>query len=66
MRGPGLYSGYHEDPERTAKAQRGEWFSLGDVGRMDADGYLYLVDRDQAVAAGHVTSRPAPPLETTR
>ncbi len=47
VRGPGLYSGYHDDPERTRQAQRGEWFSLGDLGRMDADGYLYLVDRKQ-------------------
>jgi acyl-CoA synthetase (AMP-forming)/AMP-acid ligase II len=49
MRGPGLFSGYYNDPERTAKSFRGDWFSLGDIGRLDADGYLYLVDRKQDV-----------------
>jgi acyl-CoA synthetase (AMP-forming)/AMP-acid ligase II len=49
LRGPGLFSGYLDDPERTRKAHRGEWFSLGDVGRIDADGYLTLVDRKQDV-----------------
>ncbi|MGA0598840.1 class I adenylate-forming enzyme family protein [Enterovirga sp. CN4-39] len=47
IRGPGLFSGYWREPERTAAAHRGEWFSLGDMGRLDADGYLYLVDRKQ-------------------
>lgn len=47
LRGPGLFSGYWRDAERTAAAHRGEWFSLGDMGRMDCDGYLYLVDRKQ-------------------
>jgi acyl-CoA synthetase (AMP-forming)/AMP-acid ligase II len=47
LRGPGLFSGYWRDPKRTAEAHRGEWFSLGDMGRLDADGYLYLVDRKQ-------------------
>lgn len=52
--GPGLFSGYYNDPERTAKSFRGGWFSLGDVGRLDADGYLYLVDRkqDMIISAG--------------
>jgi len=37
---------YHRDPERTAQAThpRG-WTTLGDIGRLDAEGYLYLVDR---------------------
>jgi putative oxidoreductase len=37
---------YHNDPGKTADAfdERG-WSTLGDVGRIDADGYLYLVDR---------------------
>lgn len=47
LRGPGLFSGYWRDPDRTAAAYRGEWFSLGDMGHLDSDGYLYLVDRKQ-------------------
>lgn len=37
---------YHNDPSKTARAHdaRG-WSTLGDVGRLDGDGYLYLVDR---------------------
>lgn len=47
IRGPGLFSGYLHDPQRTKAAHQGEWFSLGDMGRLDGDGYLYLVDRKQ-------------------
>jgi acyl-CoA synthetase (AMP-forming)/AMP-acid ligase II len=37
---------YHNDPEKTAASRSPEgWFTLGDVGRVDADGYLYLTDR---------------------
>ena len=52
IRGPGLFSGYHDDTRR--KAPPDEWSSIGDLGRIDADGYLYLVDRksDMIISGG--------------
>lgn len=54
LRTPTLFSGYYNDPEKTAAAFRGEWFSLGDMGRLDDDGYLYIVDRrhDMVISGG--------------
>jgi acyl-CoA synthetase (AMP-forming)/AMP-acid ligase II len=37
---------YYKDPEKTAASRTREgWSTLGDIGRLDADGYLYLTDR---------------------
>ena len=37
---------YHNDPEKTAKAHSPQgWATLGDIGHLDPDGYLYLTDR---------------------
>lgn len=44
-RSPMLFEGYWKEPEKTAQAMKGEWFSAGDMGMRDEDGYIYLVDR---------------------
>ncbi len=40
-----MNSGYHRNPEATAKAWANGWFHTGDAFRRDADGYYYFVDR---------------------
>ncbi len=46
--------GYHGLPEKTADTVRDGWLYTGDLGRVDADGYLYLVDRknDMIITGG--------------
>jgi fatty-acyl-CoA synthase len=46
MKGPCVTPGYYRKPEATAAARDSEgWFRTGDLGRIDADGYLLLVGR---------------------
>ncbi|WP_420717551.1 acyl-CoA synthetase [Emcibacter sp.] len=44
-RSPQATLGYYNNMEKTAEAFRGGWFHSGDLGRMDEEGYLYVVDR---------------------
>jgi fatty-acyl-CoA synthase len=54
MRGNNVMKGYFEDEEATAEAFRGDWFHSGDLGVMQADGYVQLRDRakDVVVSGG--------------
>jgi len=57
---PGARFEYHHDPVKTESAYRGDFFTLGDVGRLDEDGYLYLTDRSsELIISGGVNIYPA-------
>lgn len=54
-KGPEIVAGYWEKPDETAHAIRDGYLYTGDVARMDADGWFYLVDRkkDMIIASGY-------------
>jgi len=45
LRGPGVMKGYFKDPEETERALRGGWLHTADIGYLDEDGYLFIVER---------------------
>ena len=49
VRAPNVSAGYLDRPEETAAVFRDGWFHTGDVGRLDAGGYLHLFDRKKDV-----------------
>ncbi|MBN2386008.1 MAG: long-chain fatty acid--CoA ligase [Anaerolineales bacterium] len=49
LRGPQVMQGYHNMPQETARALRSGWLYTGDIARMDAEGYFYIVDRKKDI-----------------
>ncbi|HEU4412684.1 MAG TPA: AMP-dependent synthetase/ligase [Polyangiaceae bacterium] len=49
VRGPGVFAGYHRDPEATAQTVIDGWLHSGDVGEVDRDGYLRVTDRKKDI-----------------
>lgn len=45
IKGPQVFKGYHNMPTETANTLRDGWLYTGDIAKMDADGYFYIVDR---------------------
>ncbi|MEO3388468.1 acyl-CoA synthetase [Mesorhizobium sp. CAU 1741] len=52
--GPAVFAGYHDNPEANAKAFRNGWFRTGDLGHMDANGFVYITGRasDMYISGG--------------
>ncbi|MBE0691860.1 MAG: AMP-binding protein [Aquamicrobium sp.] len=52
--GPAVFAGYHDNPEANAKAFRNGWFRTGDLGHMDAEGFVYITGRasDMYISGG--------------
>ncbi|HEX6305037.1 MAG TPA: long-chain fatty acid--CoA ligase [Anaerolineales bacterium] len=45
IKGPQVFRGYHNMPTETTNTLRDGWLYTGDIARMDAEGYFYIVDR---------------------
>ena len=44
--GPAVFAGYYDNPEANAKAFRNGWFRTGDLGHVDAEGFVYITGRE--------------------
>ncbi len=55
IKGPQVMTGYYNMPDETAKTLKNGWLYTGDIGKLDENGYFYIVDRkkDMIIAGGY-------------
>lgn len=61
LRGPQTFQGYWNNPEETRKVLQEGWYHTGDAGKIDRDGFLYVVDRYKDVV--HVSGEKVFPAQ---